>query len=164
MPVSVPSNHTSGRTTFWPLPQPCEQVGESLPSIPIPRAALPLPYPKRRFPNYLILILISWRNGYLGKISPGAKIENWSGSRKNGDHSNAELPASTDFHYLSIRYGRPRFRRFDRSCVSIFDGKSLRRFPDRNHLRRILQEKGFAIVSARLYFFGITELLVVRKN
>jgi len=42
--------------------------------------------------------------------------------------------------------------------------ESLRRFPDRDRLRRIFQDKGFTIVSSRLYFFGITELLVVRKK
>jgi ubiquinone/menaquinone biosynthesis methyltransferase len=42
--------------------------------------------------------------------------------------------------------------------------ESLRRFPDRGALRRMLQDRGFTIVSSRLYFFGITELLVIRKT
>jgi demethylmenaquinone methyltransferase/2-methoxy-6-polyprenyl-1,4-benzoquinol methylase len=42
--------------------------------------------------------------------------------------------------------------------------ESLRRFPDRNHLRRIFQARGFTIVASRLYFFGIAELLVVKKT
>jgi ubiquinone/menaquinone biosynthesis methyltransferase len=42
--------------------------------------------------------------------------------------------------------------------------ESLRRFPDRGALRRMFQDKGFIIVTSRLYFFGITELLVIKKN
>jgi ubiquinone/menaquinone biosynthesis methyltransferase len=42
--------------------------------------------------------------------------------------------------------------------------ESLRRFPDRATLRRMFQDKGFTIISSRLYFFGITEMLVVRKG
>ena len=42
--------------------------------------------------------------------------------------------------------------------------ESLRRFPDRGALRRMFQEKGFTVVTSRLYFFGITELLVVKKE
>jgi len=41
--------------------------------------------------------------------------------------------------------------------------ESLRRFPDRDALRRVFEDKGFTIVASRLYFFGVTELLVVRK-
>jgi ubiquinone/menaquinone biosynthesis methyltransferase len=42
--------------------------------------------------------------------------------------------------------------------------ESLRRFPDRDGLQRMFQDKGFTIIASRLYFFGITELLVVRKT
>jgi ubiquinone/menaquinone biosynthesis methyltransferase len=41
--------------------------------------------------------------------------------------------------------------------------ESLRRYPDRMQLRRLLQDKGFAVEQTRLHFFGITELIVVRK-
>jgi demethylmenaquinone methyltransferase/2-methoxy-6-polyprenyl-1,4-benzoquinol methylase len=41
--------------------------------------------------------------------------------------------------------------------------ESLRLFPDRVQLRDTFRQKGFSIVSQRLYFLGITELLVVRK-
>jgi ubiquinone/menaquinone biosynthesis methyltransferase len=42
--------------------------------------------------------------------------------------------------------------------------ESLRRFPDRGTLQRLLREKGFSVVTSRLYFFGITELLVIEKT
>ncbi len=42
--------------------------------------------------------------------------------------------------------------------------ESLQCFPDRDQLRGILREKGFTVMASRLYFFGITELLVVRKE
>jgi demethylmenaquinone methyltransferase/2-methoxy-6-polyprenyl-1,4-benzoquinol methylase len=42
--------------------------------------------------------------------------------------------------------------------------ESLQRFPDRNGLRRIFHGKGFTINVSRLYFFGIIELLVIRKT
>jgi ubiquinone/menaquinone biosynthesis methyltransferase len=42
--------------------------------------------------------------------------------------------------------------------------ESLRRYPDRTQLRRLLQDNGFAVEQTRLHFFGITELIVVRKT
>jgi len=42
--------------------------------------------------------------------------------------------------------------------------ESLQRFPDRKGLRRIFHGKGFTVTASRLYFFGIIELLVVRKT
>ena len=42
--------------------------------------------------------------------------------------------------------------------------ESLQRFPDRSLLRRMFREKGFTVISSKLYLFGITELLVVRKT
>jgi demethylmenaquinone methyltransferase/2-methoxy-6-polyprenyl-1,4-benzoquinol methylase len=41
--------------------------------------------------------------------------------------------------------------------------ESLARFPDRTTLRSLFQKRGFTLLSSRLYFFGVTELLVVRK-
>jgi demethylmenaquinone methyltransferase/2-methoxy-6-polyprenyl-1,4-benzoquinol methylase len=41
--------------------------------------------------------------------------------------------------------------------------ESLQCFPDRLQLRDLFRDKGFTVVASRLYFFGITELLVVRK-
>jgi demethylmenaquinone methyltransferase/2-methoxy-6-polyprenyl-1,4-benzoquinol methylase len=42
--------------------------------------------------------------------------------------------------------------------------ESLQRFPDRDQLRRILAAQGFTIVTSRLYFLGIAELIVVKKT
>lgn len=42
--------------------------------------------------------------------------------------------------------------------------ESLRRFPNRGELRSMLQKKGFTIITSQLYFFGITEVLVIRKK
>jgi ubiquinone/menaquinone biosynthesis methyltransferase len=41
--------------------------------------------------------------------------------------------------------------------------ESLARFPDRLRLRSAFREKGLAVVFSRLYFLGITELVVVKK-
>jgi ubiquinone/menaquinone biosynthesis methyltransferase len=41
--------------------------------------------------------------------------------------------------------------------------ESLRRHPDRGRLRDLFRDKGLEVVSSRLYFFGITEMLVVHK-
>lgn len=41
--------------------------------------------------------------------------------------------------------------------------ESLRRFPDKSALGRMFQDNGFIIIGSRLYFFGITNVLVVRK-
>jgi demethylmenaquinone methyltransferase/2-methoxy-6-polyprenyl-1,4-benzoquinol methylase len=41
--------------------------------------------------------------------------------------------------------------------------ESLRRFPDRDKLRDILQERGFTIVTSKRYFFGIIEILVLKR-
>jgi demethylmenaquinone methyltransferase / 2-methoxy-6-polyprenyl-1,4-benzoquinol methylase len=47
--------------------------------------------------------------------------------------------------------------------VYSYIAESLQRFPDRHHLRNIFLEKGFSVIDSRLFFFGITELLVVQK-
>lgn len=41
--------------------------------------------------------------------------------------------------------------------------ESLRRFPDRPHLRDIFRDKGFSVIDSRLFFGGVTELLMVQK-
>jgi ubiquinone/menaquinone biosynthesis methyltransferase len=48
--------------------------------------------------------------------------------------------------------------------VYSYIAESLRRFPDRAELQRTLQARGFTIMKSRLYFFGITELLVIKKT
>jgi ubiquinone/menaquinone biosynthesis methyltransferase len=47
--------------------------------------------------------------------------------------------------------------------VYSYIAESLQRFPDRCHLRNIFREKGFSVIDSRLFFGGITELLVVQK-
>jgi ubiquinone/menaquinone biosynthesis methyltransferase len=47
--------------------------------------------------------------------------------------------------------------------VYSYIAESLQRFPDRRHLRNIFREKGFSVIDSRLFFGGITELLVVQK-
>ena len=48
--------------------------------------------------------------------------------------------------------------------VYSYIAESLRRFPDRVQLRRLLHDKGFTVEQTRLHFFGVTELIVVRKR
>ena len=48
--------------------------------------------------------------------------------------------------------------------VYSYISESLQRYPDRMQLRRLFGDKGFKVVHAHLYFFGMTELLIVRKN
>jgi len=47
--------------------------------------------------------------------------------------------------------------------VYSYIAESLRLFPDRLQLREILWRKGFLVTTSRQYFFGITELMVVKK-
>ena len=47
--------------------------------------------------------------------------------------------------------------------VYAYIAESLRRYPDRTQLRRLLHTKGFQLEQARLRFFGMIELIVVRK-
>ena len=48
--------------------------------------------------------------------------------------------------------------------VYSYIAESLRRFPDRGTLHSLLQAKGYRIVTSRLYFFGITEIIVIEKS
>jgi demethylmenaquinone methyltransferase/2-methoxy-6-polyprenyl-1,4-benzoquinol methylase len=48
--------------------------------------------------------------------------------------------------------------------VYSYIAESLRLFPERARLLKIFRDKGFTVGASRLYFFGITELLVVRKD
>ena len=48
--------------------------------------------------------------------------------------------------------------------VYSYIAESLQRFPDRKHLRNIFCEKGFSVINSRLFFGGVTELLVVQKT
>jgi demethylmenaquinone methyltransferase/2-methoxy-6-polyprenyl-1,4-benzoquinol methylase len=47
--------------------------------------------------------------------------------------------------------------------VYSYIAESLRRYPDRMQLRRVLQAKGLRVERTCLHFLGMTELIVVRK-
>jgi ubiquinone/menaquinone biosynthesis methyltransferase len=47
--------------------------------------------------------------------------------------------------------------------VYSYIAESLLRFPDRPHLRDIFRDKGFSVIDSRLFFGGVTELLLVQK-
>jgi ubiquinone/menaquinone biosynthesis C-methylase UbiE len=47
--------------------------------------------------------------------------------------------------------------------VYSYIAESLQRFPDRSHLRDIFRDKGFSVIDSRLFFGGVSELLVVQK-
>jgi demethylmenaquinone methyltransferase/2-methoxy-6-polyprenyl-1,4-benzoquinol methylase len=47
--------------------------------------------------------------------------------------------------------------------IHAYIATSLQRFPDRTALRRQLTESGFKLVRSRRFYFGLLELLVVRK-
>jgi ubiquinone/menaquinone biosynthesis methyltransferase len=47
--------------------------------------------------------------------------------------------------------------------VYSYIAESLQRFPDRLQLRNIFRERGFSVIGSRLFFGGVTELLVVQK-
>ena len=48
--------------------------------------------------------------------------------------------------------------------VYSYIAESLQRFPDRHHLRSAFRARGFSVIDSRLFFGGITELLVVQKT
>lgn len=47
--------------------------------------------------------------------------------------------------------------------VYSYIAESLQRFPDRRQLRNILRGKGFSVIESRLFFGGVTELLLIQK-
>jgi ubiquinone/menaquinone biosynthesis methyltransferase len=47
--------------------------------------------------------------------------------------------------------------------VYSYIAESLRAYPDRVRLRAVFQANGFEVMRSKFYFFGITEVLVVRK-
>jgi ubiquinone/menaquinone biosynthesis methyltransferase len=47
--------------------------------------------------------------------------------------------------------------------VYSYIAESLQRFPDRPQLRDIFWHKGFSLIDSRLFFGGITELLMIQK-
>jgi demethylmenaquinone methyltransferase/2-methoxy-6-polyprenyl-1,4-benzoquinol methylase len=41
--------------------------------------------------------------------------------------------------------------------------ESLKLFPDRVNLRKLMKDEGFSVISSRLFFFGVVEMLVLKK-
>lgn len=82
-----------------------------------------------------------------------------------------------------LDFSKPRFRLFQRLELSLlafwggfwgwvfhrnpgvytYIAESLARYPDRPQLHQLFRDRGFAIHSSRLYFFGVMECLTVRK-
>jgi ubiquinone/menaquinone biosynthesis methyltransferase len=78
--------------------------------------------------------------------------------------SSASLPQYLEYWILKVWAGFWGIVLHRNQEVYGYIAESLQRFPDRGALRRMFQEKGFTVVTSRLYFFGITELLVVKKE
>ncbi|WP_051361015.1 ubiquinone/menaquinone biosynthesis methyltransferase [Desulfuromonas sp. TF] len=47
--------------------------------------------------------------------------------------------------------------------VHAYIAASLRAFPDREELRRLVGENGFAVIHSRSFYFGVLELLILQK-
>ncbi len=47
--------------------------------------------------------------------------------------------------------------------IYAYIAESLRHFPDRGKLRALFRDKGFTLVTSKRYFFGVIEVLVIRK-
>ena len=48
--------------------------------------------------------------------------------------------------------------------VYSYIAESLQRFPERTQLRDIFRRKGFSLVDSRLFFWGVTELLMLQRQ
>ena len=75
----------------------------------------------------------------------------------------ASIPQKIEYWCLKIWTGLWGVLLHRNHEVYSYIAESLRRFPDRRHLRNLFQEKGFSVVDSRSFFGGITELLVVQK-
>jgi demethylmenaquinone methyltransferase/2-methoxy-6-polyprenyl-1,4-benzoquinol methylase len=76
---------------------------------------------------------------------------------------NARLPQRLEYWILKVWAGFWGSLLHRNHEVYGYIAESLQCFPDRVQLRDIFRDKGFTVMASRLYFFGITELLVVRK-
>jgi ubiquinone/menaquinone biosynthesis methyltransferase len=76
----------------------------------------------------------------------------------------ANIPQKIEYWCLKIWTGLWGILLHRNHEVYSYIAESLRRFPDRSHLRNLFQERGFSVVDSRLFFGGITELLVVQKQ
>jgi ubiquinone/menaquinone biosynthesis methyltransferase len=75
----------------------------------------------------------------------------------------ATIPQKVEYWSLKIWTGLWGVLLHRNHEVYSYIAESLKRFPDRRRLRDLFREKGFSVVDSRLFFGGITELLVVQK-
>jgi ubiquinone/menaquinone biosynthesis methyltransferase len=75
----------------------------------------------------------------------------------------ANIPQKMEYWCLKIWTGLWGVLLHRNHEVYSYIAESLDRFPDRRHLRNMFQQKGFSVIDSRLFFGGITELLVVQK-
>jgi ubiquinone/menaquinone biosynthesis methyltransferase len=78
--------------------------------------------------------------------------------------SPARLPQRLQYRILKAWGGFWGLALHGNAEVYGYIAESLACFPDRESLRRLFRQKGFIVVHSQLYFFGVTELLVVRKT
>ncbi|MGA8493493.1 MAG: ubiquinone/menaquinone biosynthesis methyltransferase [Terriglobales bacterium] len=75
----------------------------------------------------------------------------------------AKIPQKLEYWCLKIWTGLWGVLLHRNHEVYSYIAESLQRYPDRHRLRNMLQQKGFSVIDSRLFFGGITELLVVQK-
>lgn len=81
------------------------------------------------------------------------------------DFSKSSLPAMQTAQYWLLKcwcglwgtllHGNP--------TIHAYIADSLEQFPPRTEYHRLVQRRGFAIISCRLFYFGMLELLVIQK-
>ena len=76
---------------------------------------------------------------------------------------NADLLQKMEYWLLKIWAGLWGVLLHRNHEVYSYIAESLQRFPDRCRLQNLFREKGFSVIDSRLFFGGITELLVVQK-
>ena len=75
----------------------------------------------------------------------------------------ANIPQKMEYWCLKIWTGLWGVLLHRNHEVYSYIAESLQRFPDRTQLRDIFSSKGFSLVESRLFFWGVTELLIVQK-
>jgi demethylmenaquinone methyltransferase/2-methoxy-6-polyprenyl-1,4-benzoquinol methylase len=76
----------------------------------------------------------------------------------------ANIPRKMEYWGLKIWTGLWGLLLHRNHEVYSYIAESLERFPDRHNLRNIFRQRGFSVIDSRLFFFGITELLMVQKT
>jgi ubiquinone/menaquinone biosynthesis methyltransferase len=82
------------------------------------------------------------------------------------DFSKPPAPAGQKLHYWILKlwgglWGLLLHRNHE---VYSYIAESLASYPDRDRLHEMLKNSGFSILTTQLYFLGITELLVIRRE